>query len=265
LARDPILGDWLSNLTGAALGTTVAPAWRWWTAPGPLWGRGALAVVWAACGWFGSWWLVQPDWPTDSLWYAQAAARLGHLDTLPGEVRSATVNGLAVPFVLPAAQVLAAGDPPGTMRVEAEVALAGASRGFAPAVSVYDGLQREIVVLGGWQRHAVVRGRTRSAAVGFVSFARVARRDSGGPGTTAERWCASAQRRGLTAPAPARLPQCAMADDATRPRRGTEGRFIVGGWPSSMPLVALGWWALLATPFVFLPWRRFVGRVVRGA
>jgi hypothetical protein len=169
LARDPILGDWLANTAGAALGATLPALWRWWTAPGPAWGRLALSVVWAVGVWWGSWWLVQPAWPTDSDWYGQAAAQLGHLDTLPGRLVRGSVNGIPVPFVLPPHVVLAAGDPPGSLRVEAEVVLEGSSARLAPAVSVFDGRQREVVLLGIAGADLVLRVRARISAIGLRS------------------------------------------------------------------------------------------------
>jgi hypothetical protein len=113
-------------------------------------------------------------WPTDALWYAQAAPELGHLGPPPGGVIEATVNGIAVPFVLPALEVLGVASVPGTLVLQAHVPLRGVSAGISPVVSLYDGRQREVALLGLRGGRPLGRYRSRAAAFGLTPGTEIA-------------------------------------------------------------------------------------------
>ncbi len=164
LGRDPILGDLIANTMGTALGASARSWWGWWGGQGPKRARAAVAAAWMLGGVTTGWWLVQPAYPDDADWYGQAAARLGHFDILPGTLLEGTVNGIPVPFREASTSVLGSGD---ALRAEASVEWHGRSNSTAPAVSVFDGRRREVLLLGVNREQAVLRTRTVASTIGL--------------------------------------------------------------------------------------------------
>ncbi len=167
LQRDAILGDWLANSSGAWLGWVAPGVWRWWTRSLPRARRVAVWLLWSGGLLGGGMALAQPALPTDADWYAQAAAELGHLDRWTGAVRGARVNAQPVPFQLRPERVLSARTADARLTLSAEVGAARPTRRLAPIVSVYDGQQREVAVLGGAGDELLLRVRTRAGAMGL--------------------------------------------------------------------------------------------------
>jgi hypothetical protein len=161
--RDASLGDLITNTLGAGLGAMLAANWRVWLAPSPAAARllcFAAAVVWlgqiAATGA-----AVRPALPPTVYW-GQRAADLGQFDTFPGRLLDARVGTRSLPGHQLANSdevrlALLAGDP-----LTAVVEPAGPTDGIAPLASIFDGDQREIVVLGQWNEDLVFRLRARA-------------------------------------------------------------------------------------------------------
>lgn len=161
--RDAALGDVLTNTAGAGLGAVLANSWRFWLRPARGAARrlaGTMAVVWLVqVGLTGL--AVQPSLP-HSVYWGQRAAELGQFDTFPGRLLDARVGAMSLPSrrLANSAMVrraLLEGEP-----VTAVVVPAGPTRGIAPLASIFDGDQREIAVLGQWDRDLVFRLRARA-------------------------------------------------------------------------------------------------------
>jgi hypothetical protein len=169
LGRFPILGDLLANTIGALAGAGVPRLWlRYYTRSSKR-SRVILAGIWMVALTVGSWWLVQPALPGDADWYAVATADLGHLARFPGTVQAGRINGLEVPFRLSSAAVLSPSADGATLEIEASVRVTSRGDGLAPVVSIFDGRQREVVLLGIEGGSWVLRARTNAGAIGLFS------------------------------------------------------------------------------------------------
>jgi hypothetical protein len=97
-----------------------------------------------------------------TVYWGQRAADLGQFDTFPGRLLDARVGALSLPsHQLPNSgevrRALLAGAP-----LTAVAEPAGPTDGIAPLASIFDGDQREIVVLGQWKQDLVFRLRARA-------------------------------------------------------------------------------------------------------
>ncbi len=167
VGRDASLSDLLTNTAGGGLGCWLAAAWRGWLLPAVPAARrllGAGAVLWLSIL-AGTAWLLAPSLPLDT-YYGQWAPNLAHLETFPGRVLSAAVDG----DPLPPGPALDSRSLRERLLVAPTVVTATAvaderTWGLAPIVSVFDEHQREIFILGQLDRDLVFRLRTRAAAL----------------------------------------------------------------------------------------------------
>ena len=164
LGRDPSLRDLLANTLGAALGAAALPGLHRWRSPGARSGRLVLAALWAIGLHVAGSWAVAPSYPRDADWFGQAAPELGQFALFAGTVRDGVVNGVALPFRESAEAVLTHGD---SITVRASIAPSGVARRLAPVATVFDGRQREILVLAVRQQTAALRTRMRANDLGL--------------------------------------------------------------------------------------------------
>ncbi len=162
--RDASLGDVLANTLGGGLGAVLGAHWRRWIRPDPRTAR-RLALAWTLLLtwiWVGSAWGFGPTWPTGSPWFGQWAPDLGHLKHFPGHPLTITAGGepLLPGPALDQARLedAVAADP--TMRFRA--VLGPPTDGLAPVGSIYDGRQREVLLLGQDHRDLAFRTRIRA-------------------------------------------------------------------------------------------------------
>ncbi|MGH7628988.1 MAG: VanZ family protein, partial [Gemmatimonadales bacterium] len=161
--RDPSLSDLLTNTVGAFLGALLGLRWRAIALPSPAGAR------WLVAG-FGGLWLAQvagtayavhPALPA-SIYWGQLAPELGQFERFEGEVIAAGVG----PVRLPSAQLRNSADVR-QLLLEGQPLWADAlpgppTAGLAPVVSIFDGEQREIALVGRWGDDLVYRLRTRA-------------------------------------------------------------------------------------------------------
>ena len=162
--RFATLSDILMNSAGAAIGIGLAHQWR----RGPVL-RGpttdVLSIVAgtvAACLTLGSTLLLSPSLP-ESGWYGQWTPDLGHYEQYDGEVLDARIGDMTLP-----SQRL---DDPSSVRTRLRTGepivvsfVAGQEPvGLAPVFSIYDGMEREILVLGARESDLVFRLRRRAS------------------------------------------------------------------------------------------------------
>lgn len=161
--RDASLSDVLTNTTGTLLGSALATSWRSWLNPGPMAAR--RFAFGAAIAWLSQVTItgaaVKPTLPS-SVYWGQHAADLGQFDTFPGKLLRASVGDLSLPGHRLAnseavRHELLSGEP-----LKAVAVPAGLTEGLAPVVSIFDGQQREIAVLGQWKQDMVFRLRSRA-------------------------------------------------------------------------------------------------------
>jgi len=161
--RDASLGDLLTNSAGTGLGALLAARWRLALFPSP---RQAAALSAAAA----TAWLAQvgvsgaamlPALP-QSVYWGQRAPDLPQFERFRGELLDASVGDAPFPNL--------------RMRNSAEIrerllhaealsvvaAPAEPTRALAPIVSIFDGDQREIVLVGQWREDLVFRIRSRA-------------------------------------------------------------------------------------------------------
>lgn len=170
--RHTALGDLLANGLGAGLGGVLSVTAGSWLRPGEEAPRG-LAAAWGAGAAFlllGTAWALAPALPESEYW-AQEAPDLAHLERFPGEVYGACAGDLP----LSAGRLSREGRDEliGILRrgprLSAEVRLGPPTPGLAPVVSVYDGEQREVVLLGQDGGDLVFRLRRRANGLGLRS------------------------------------------------------------------------------------------------
>lgn len=168
-ARYPALGDVVSNVAGAGLGGVLSATSGAWLRPGPRL-AGRLAAGWGglvASVAFGTALLLAPELPR-STWHVQWAPELGQFERFRGEMAGASA-GTGFPL------------PPGPLPPEGRDRLAAAllrgprlaaratpgppTPGLAPILSVFDGREREILVLGRDGDDLVFRLRRRADAL----------------------------------------------------------------------------------------------------
>jgi hypothetical protein len=161
--RDPTLSDVLTNTIGGIIGGMVAGWSHHLTAPRSR-TAGLLAAAWAAL------WLVQtaataaliqPSLPRSWYW-GQLAPDLEQFEQFEGRVLFAAAGPHRIHIGrLPASaeirEALLAGE---TLR--ATTTPGEWTSGLAPIVSIFDGQQREIVLLGRWGDDLAYRLRTRA-------------------------------------------------------------------------------------------------------
>ena len=162
--RFATLSDILMNSAGAAIGIGLANQWR----RGPVLrgrvtgGMTIVAGIVAACVTLGSTLLLSPSLP-ESGWFGQWTPDLGHYEQYDGEVLDARIGEITVP-----SQRL---DDPSAVRTRLRAGepivvsfVAGSEPfGLAPVFSIYDGMQREILVLGARDGDLVFRLRRRAS------------------------------------------------------------------------------------------------------
>jgi hypothetical protein len=163
--RDASLGDVITNTLGGGVGVLLGTHWRQLVFPNPRAAR-RLALMWAlTLGWIwvGTSWALGPMWPVGARWYGQWAANLGHLHPFLGKPLWITAGG----------EPLLPGRPIDEARLEDAVAafpsmafravLGSPTNGLAPVGSIYDGRQREVMLLGQDGKDLAFRIRMRAS------------------------------------------------------------------------------------------------------
>lgn len=162
--RFATLSDILMNSAGAGIGIGLARLWRRGPAlPGSDSGRLTIvAGAAAACVTLGSTLLLSSSLP-ESMWFGQWTPDLGHYEQYEGEVLEARIGEVPIPGRRlddsPAVRTrLQDGDPLVISFVAGPLPL-----GLAPVFSIYDGMEREILVLGVRDQDLVFRLRRRAS------------------------------------------------------------------------------------------------------
>lgn len=166
--RDPSLRDVLANgagtLAGAWLGGTIvrlvhpAPraAWRYTLA----WGVSATLLLLVAA------YLLRPSLP-DSLWYGQHRAELGGYDRFEGDLLAAAMSGRRLPSG-PLRDRAHRDGANGDLELAARITSPPEPTDrLAPILSVFDGEQRRIAVLGQVGSDLAFTARIRGEDLGF--------------------------------------------------------------------------------------------------
>ncbi|MDT8342061.1 MAG: VanZ family protein, partial [Longimicrobiales bacterium] len=172
VGRNAALGDVVWNTVGTGLGARLVGVLRGClrtdsgrAAAGPAAvGLGALYLLAAGL-------LLAPR-GTDARYFGQWTADLFYLDHYRGTLLDARLDGAPVPRGPYAPGPAAGGGSPraaleGDFTLEAVVVKGPPPHGVAPVVSIYDGWQREILLLGAHREDLVFRERTRAQAVGL--------------------------------------------------------------------------------------------------
>ena len=162
--RFATLSDVLMNSAGSAIGIGLARLWR----RGPalrITESGGLAIVAgaaAACVTLGSTLLLSTSLP-ESMWFGQWTPDLGHYEQYQGEVLDARIGEIPIPGRrLDDSPSVRTGLHDGDPLVISFVA-GPEPFGLAPVFSIYDGMEREILVLGARDRDLVFRLRRRAS------------------------------------------------------------------------------------------------------
>ena len=162
--RFATVSDVLMNSAGAAIGIGLAHQWR----RGSLFrghdtgGLAIVAGVVSACVTLGSTLLLSPSLP-ESGWFGQWTPDLGHYEQYGGEVMDVRIGGITVPGgeLDDSRQIrtrLRNGES-----VEVRFVAGPDPAGLAPVFSIYDGMEREILVLGFRGQDLVFRLRRRAS------------------------------------------------------------------------------------------------------
>ncbi|UCC25134.1 MAG: VanZ family protein [Gemmatimonadales bacterium] len=163
--RNPAMGDIVWNATGAAVGALAGMGLRRWLWKEPPRVAKVLAVALPALYLGLAGWMAHPA-GTESRYYGQWTADLGFMDHYRGELLAAEIDGVPVPSG-PYGLDDPVPDVEREFRLEATVVKGPAPRRIAPVVSVYDGTQQEILVLGAQGDDLIWRLRDRAKALGF--------------------------------------------------------------------------------------------------
>jgi glycopeptide antibiotics resistance protein len=189
VGRDASLGDVISNTLGGGIGALLGACWRRFVFPVPKEAR-HLALVWALClvwVWAGTAWAFGPTWPVGSPWYGQWAPDLGGYKPFLGTLLMVTAGGEPL---LPGRAIdqgriedAVAADP--AMAVRAVVSTR--PRGMAPLGAIYDGRQRQVMLLAQDHQDLAFAIRTRATILKLQS-PRVNLKDgmAGPPGDTVD-------------------------------------------------------------------------------
>lgn len=170
--RYPALGDLAANAAGAGAGGLLAVTSPAWLRPSPA-ASGRMAAAWGAvvaAAALATGALLAPSLPP-SAWWVQRAPELGHLEHFPGRVLTARSGDAE----LPAGRMSTADRRRLAGRLAAGPELAATVRsgpdtdGLAPILSVFDGREREIFLLGQDGRDLVFRLRRRAADAGLYA------------------------------------------------------------------------------------------------
>jgi len=164
--RDASIGDLITNTLGSGLGYSLAASETYWFRATRMAARTlslfyaiGIAVAVVLCGY-----LLRPSF-TESDYFGQWTPDLGHLERYDGQVLDARIGSQFLPperldetgrF----RDAWASGTP---IRIRA---LAGSPPpGLAPLFSIYDGEQREILIVGVDGHDLVFRHRTKAIAI----------------------------------------------------------------------------------------------------
>ncbi len=252
--RDASLGDVLFNTLGALLGMLAVRTLSRWSYPeSTAASRACLGAALIAVSCFTlTGYLLQPVLPPTT-YFGQWTPILGHLEPYRGRIVSARIGGLELP-----SRQLADSDRfralmMGGTALEVMSVAGPAPRALAPIFSVYDDLQREMILLGADRDHLVYRYRTRAAEL------RLDQPDLRLPGALAD--VAPGDSIELS------VHRVARGHVLTHAGRAAHLSFSVGvGWallmypewlsPGTMQLVSVLWIMVLAVPIGFWARRR---------
>ena len=240
--RFPTLSDVAANSLGAALGLLLAGLWKR-GAPVHLRASAKLplaAGLSAAVVTIGSSLLLRPALP-DSDWFGQWTAELGHYDSYDGELLEARIGAVPAPSGrLPNSASTRAAILSGERTSLRYVAGSGTER-LAPIFSIYDGMEREILLYGGRGDDLVVRVRRFATDLRLRSPQTLYEGSTTPAGDTVETWVAV--RDGT------------LCSDVTAPCRalappGRGWSLLLGAAPSNRleRLADIGWLAALFLP-----------------
>ena len=158
--RYPTLGDVVWNASGAGLGQLLRRHARAWLTP-PAWAGSAAAAA-LGLGLLAGGWLLGPSWPRERYW-GQWTAELGSMPQYRGTLLEASLG----PLDVPPGRFPDGGDPrsilSGPFELRGLVVKGPPPPSLSPIVSIYDGVQREVVLLGADGEDLVWRERTRAA------------------------------------------------------------------------------------------------------
>jgi len=166
--RDSSIGDVLSNGSGATLGAILARTAPVWLLPSPKLAtrlsRCAAFSATALCFLTGV--LLAPAFP-DALYYGMWTPDLGHLERYRGRVQDATINALHVTDgpMADSRLVRELLDSTGGFSLQVHALAGPRLPALGPLFAIFDGRQREIILLGPDRDDLVFRFRTRAAAV----------------------------------------------------------------------------------------------------
>lgn len=171
--RYPTLGDIVWNGAGAAIGTVTIPILRarfGRERTGSRWGGTRVAVLYTVL--FAAWtvfagWLGEPR-PTTDRYYGLTTPELALMQPYGGTVISAEIDDVPVPQGGPMPKTgTVVPDLDSDWHLEARLLLGQEPSGVSPVVAVYDGTQREILMLGIHNSTLVVRHRVRADELRF--------------------------------------------------------------------------------------------------
>lgn len=154
-------GDVVFNAGGTFLGWRLWHLRRGWLIPEE--GRGRRATRWATLFsvtvFFATGLLLSPHHTNRDYW-GQWTADLGYLDHYDGEVLEADLNGIPIPSYRIPQQAEAKAALEGNFQLSVDAVAGFDPVRIAPILSIYDGGQQEIVLLGTQRNDLVWRERT---------------------------------------------------------------------------------------------------------
>lgn len=163
--RHPALGDLIWNSGGAVVGAGLFSLMVGRLAGGQR--NSALAAgVGAAFAFLFAGFLLVPS-PTDADYWGQWTADLGSMPRYDGQVVEATLNSVALPSYKMQSPTPHRTEFTADWVLDGTVVAGSAPRAVSPILSIYDGHQREIVLLGAHGRDLVFRERMRAADLRF--------------------------------------------------------------------------------------------------